>query len=555
MTALSVGVSRPHQRCDCLVRLVFGLCLFLCASGLPGRAGDFAPGVPLGTVQKTDLAELSGLTISRNNPGVVWVHNDRARGQIHAVSVYGNLLATWDLSKTVDDMEDIALGPGPLPQLHYLYAGDIGDNASARANIRIFRAAEPSVYPYQATHPPTPNFPRVERVTVNYPDGAHNAEALMVDSQTGDVYIATKEPGQSRIYRLPSSQFVDGATVVVSLVQQIDFDIVSAGDISSDGSEILLRQEEYAEWWRRSPGQTVAQALSQVPVFVPVIGTPLEPNGEGIAFDPDGLGYYTVSEGVNPVIYFFARTNGLPKISSRTLVEPGSAWRYKDDGLDQGTAWRTPAFSDATWASGLGQFGYGEDDERTVVRYGSNKDRKFTTTYFRKQFSVTDPASLSGLTVRIVYDDGVAVYLNGTELLRKNLPADAGYADPALASGSDDENLWQTFQVSQPLLAGTNTLAVEVHRYSPSEGDLSFDLQLFADLASQPLRFLTPPRRIAADRLALDFAAPDANEVLVDRSTNLVDWVTLGPAPVTSGTGTLTVTIVSAASEFYRLRQ
>ena len=40
-----------------------------------------------------------------------------------------------------------------------------------------------------------------------------------------------------------------------------------------------------------------------------------------------------------------------------TLIQKGSIWKYLDQGSNQGTAWRAPAFNDSAWASGPAQLG------------------------------------------------------------------------------------------------------------------------------------------------------------------------------------------------------
>ena len=66
--------------------------------------------------------------------------------------------------------------------------------------------------------------------------------------------------------------------------------------------------------------------------------------------------------------------------------------------------------------SGDAELGYGDGDEQTVVSYGPDSGNKYITTYFRHEFTVTDAASLGGLTLRIQRDDGAVVYLNGHEV-------------------------------------------------------------------------------------------------------------------------------------------
>ena len=88
------------------------------------------------------------------------------------------------------------------------------------------------------------------------------------------------------------------------------------------------------------------------------------------------------------------------------LVEQGAAWKYLDNGTNQGTAWRGVGFNDGAWLSGTAQFGYGDGDEATVVSYGGNSSNKFITTYFRRAFNVADPTLYQSLTLRLLRDDG-----------------------------------------------------------------------------------------------------------------------------------------------------
>lgn len=524
------------------------------ATTAEAAAGGYGDGVQAGQITNDALADLSGIAASRQNPGVLWVHNDRGLDQFHAVGTNGQFLGTWIIGDTVDDFEDIAMGPGPVPGLQYLYCGDIGDNAATRANIRVYRTEEPAVYLYEAANPLTRNLPTVEKFTLTYPDGSHNAEALLVDPLTGDLFVATKETGRSRLYRATQAQLKDGTTIQMEFAVQVDFHIASAGDISPNGKEVLLRQEEFAEIWHRGSNQTVAQALQTEPDLVPVVGTPIEPNGEGVGFAADGRGYYTVSEGVAPVLYFFPKLAGGDPLTYSGLIAPAARWTYLDDGSDQGTAWRTLEFADSGWSNGLAQLGYGDDDEQTVIRYGPSKKNKFTTTYFRHVFKVDDPSRFASLRGRIVFDDGVAVYLNGAEVLRRELDPNARSTDLALSGGGDRENLWQIFEAENLLRAGTNVVAVEVHRHSSDEGTLSFDLQLEGKLASASLHFTGSPRRLTETSWALDFIGATSSSVVAEASDDLQNWVVAGSSDAAAGAGSITVADEKAA-RFYRLRQ
>src|SRR6187549_127862 len=69
-----------------------------------------------------------------------------------------------------------------------------------------------------------------------------------------------------------------------------------------------------------------------------------------------------------------------PPSGPQTLIAYGSSWKYLDNGTNQGTAWRGTGFSDATWAAGNAQLGYGDGDEATVVSYGPDANNKYITT-------------------------------------------------------------------------------------------------------------------------------------------------------------------------------
>ena len=105
-----------------------------------------------------------------------------------------------------------------------------------------------------------------------------------------------------------------------------------------------------------------------------------------------------------------------------SLIEPGTTWRYLDEGSNPGTAWRALAFDDSTWPQATGEFGYGDGDEQTVVAFGPNPIAKFATTYFRCRFR-SSSTSYRTLTLRLLRDDGAVAYLNGIEVARSNMPA------------------------------------------------------------------------------------------------------------------------------------
>jgi uncharacterized repeat protein (TIGR01451 family) len=172
-----------------------------------------------------------------------------------------------------------------------------------------------------------------------------------------------------------------------------------------------------------------------------------------------------------------------------------SSWKYLDNGTNQGTAWQAPAFIDAAWKTGTGKFGYGDPvgPGGTVVYSGCPPSNyplpenptpgcgtKYITTYFRRNFNITGISNYLGFIIKTFRDDGIAIYINGNEVVRDNLPAAAAYNTTAPVAAGDDgqvENIFANIPASY-FLEGNNTIAVEIHQNASTSSDLSFDLQL-----------------------------------------------------------------------------
>ncbi len=179
------------------------------------------------------------------------------------------------------------------------------------------------------------------------------------------------------------------------------------------------------------------------------------------------------------------------------IVAKNSTWRYLDNGSDQGTAWRAPIFDDSTWTNGAGILGYGEGNETTIVSYGPSATAKYATTYFRRAFNVADPAALTNLLLEVLRDDGVVVYLNGTEVFRDNMPAGAPLYSTYTGDAIEPGNYLATNLSPSLLVAGNNVLAAEVHQADGGSSDLNFDLALSGlsatNVVSAAVVYLTSP--------------------------------------------------------------
>lgn len=316
-------MSGQQLRCaaGCIIVAVFPGCA-------PAR-GDcplYQPTLATGTVQSTQLTEISGLAVSRQHPGVLWVHNDSGDlPRIYAVNTSGATLGTYMLEgATHVDWEDMALGPGPLPGVSYLYIGDIGDNPNTRPEIRVYRVPEPIASATQ--QPVVTTLTNIDTITLKYPDGPRDAETLMVDTN-GDLYIVSKRvTAKGRVYRAAFPQPTTGVSTL-EFVAELPWGSVSGeggatgGDIAPDGSAVAIRRYAFnspkATLWLRPPGTPLASVFAQPGCSIPIA---LDLQGETLAFDGYGRSYYTISEGTSPAVYRYPQQKQLQDINGDGAV-------------------------------------------------------------------------------------------------------------------------------------------------------------------------------------------------------------------------------------------
>ncbi|MCB1099698.1 MAG: chitobiase/beta-hexosaminidase C-terminal domain-containing protein, partial [Verrucomicrobiae bacterium] len=195
----------------------------------------------------------------------------------------------------------------------------------------------------------------------------------------------------------------------------------------------------------------------------------------------DSIIYYT-TDGTDPRVVGGEPNPAAVMIDGRgtltSFFDLGATWKYLDDGSDQGNAWTASDFNDSAWAEGPAELGYGDGDEATEVGFGPSASQKFATTYFRRAFEAQNVESLRELTLEIKRDDGAVVYMNGTEVVRDNMP-DGEITSTTLASGTADENTFFSFAIDPTVLVnGRNVIAVEIHQQSNGNSDISFDCKL-----------------------------------------------------------------------------
>jgi len=239
-----------------------------------------------------------------------------------------------------------------------------------------------------------------------------------------------------------------------------------------------------------------------------------------------------------------------------TILPQGSVWKYYDKG-NLNTSWRSVTYNDATWKSGAAQLGYGDGDETTVVSFGTNASKKYLTTYFRKSVSISNPTTFRNFTLNLKRDDGAVVYVNGTERFRTNMPTGSISGNTkASTAASDDGNTWQTVSLSSTFFVnGNNVIGVEIHQFSTSDPDISFDLQLIANPNQLPVANAGSDQSVT---LPTSFASLNGSASAdPDGSISGYAWSQIG-GPSTSAIGTpssstTTVSNLVQGTYLYRL--
>ncbi len=236
--------------------------------------------------------EASGLADSRTLPGYLWTHEDAGSpAELFLISHNGKDVRRYATpGMTNIDWEDIAVGGGPEKGVSYLYVGDIGNNdaSSAFATHTVYRM--PELKNLDENFSPD----KIAKIRFRYPDSTPDAETLLLDPVTNDLFVVTKELENARLYRLPYPQSTEG-TMTAELVGKIPaLLLATGGDISADGQEILVRTYTNIYYWKRKAGENIGQTLTRE--ATKPVPYALEPQGEAVCFDREMKGYYTFSE-------------------------------------------------------------------------------------------------------------------------------------------------------------------------------------------------------------------------------------------------------------------
>ena len=202
--------------------------------------------------------------------------------------------------------------------------------------------------------------------------------------------------------------------------------------------------------------------------------------GFGITDDPGDLSKWTFPTfhlEPNSFIVLFASDKDRKEIIAQwdAKINWGDSWSYWVGSSSPISNWELPETDISFWPTGNSGFGYGDNDDNTEIS-------QVVSVFVKKDFEVDDPSIVLKALFHIDYDDGYIAYLNGVEFSRANLGSAGSNVDynttttalheAEIYSGGFPERI--PIDLNEfPILAGTNTLAVQVHNYSNTSSDLS----------------------------------------------------------------------------------
>src|SRR5687768_12424380 len=226
------------------------------------------------------INETSGIADSKINDGFLWVQEDSGNPpELFLTGHDGKVFKKVFIRDVVNrDWEDMAISGNEI------FIADIGDNSLVYQQYSIYYFPEPSSS--------IDTIKNAGTIAFQYPDGAHDAEAFLVDGDTKDIYIITKRDNAAKIYKI-TYPYKIAAVNTTSLVGSLPYSGVVSAAISPDGKEILVKTYFGINYYKRNSGQSIIQALQSAPKNLPYS---IEPQGEAICFNKSNTGFYTLSE-------------------------------------------------------------------------------------------------------------------------------------------------------------------------------------------------------------------------------------------------------------------
>ena len=165
---------------------------------------------------------------------------------------------------------------------------------------------------------------------------------------------------------------------------------------------------------------------------------------------------------------------------SKTIIEQGSEWHYLAGGkIPKNSSWTGLSFDagKAGWKTGKAGFGYGDDDDETVL---DDMEGKYLSVFIRREFELPEKVELKGLGLLINYDDGFILHANGRRLFSSsNVTVDEKTGETTVTN--HEANGAEYFSLSEYASAfrtGKNVIAIQGINTNLPSTDFTLDPQL-----------------------------------------------------------------------------
>ncbi len=199
---------------------------------------------------------------------------------------------------------------------------------------------------------------------------------------------------------------------------------------------------------------------------IPVGGTPGRPNSVRVDADPR------------------------PRGEIIEVVPAGARWAFFRGREAPPPGWNDLGFDDSGWEFGDAGFGYGDDDDATVL---DDMRDTYLTVFIRRTFEIEDPGRVALLTLLVDFDDGFAAWINGQEIARQNVD---NTSFDAPATQDHEAGFFERFTVRELdglLRPGTNVIALSGHNGDLVSSDLTLSPALEVELLPPDLPPAPPP--------------------------------------------------------------
>lgn len=253
------------------------------------------------------LSEISGMAPSALHPGVMWVHNDSGdNAKLYALklndcSIVGELSLQGVSAR---DFEGLAAGVD-LNGRPVLWVGDIGDNRDSWSDVSIYRIREPKKLGNTSG--------QVKRYRFTYDDRPHNAETILADPQSQQIWIVTKQLASGSIYALPKKMKKTGINIAKKIGSTSG--LITDGAMKPDGTGFVLRDYFDSQFYFGKPAGELVQEIE----------LPAQPQGEAIAWLPGENAVVIASEGDNRLLREPGPRVVAPSRSQEPELEPEQA--------------------------------------------------------------------------------------------------------------------------------------------------------------------------------------------------------------------------------------